>query len=70
MVVIPTITEGPTQVLRDKVWKNPGGMWDPRNIEGEIRDENSLAGSGCAYFNSDPKIRGRDDLGRLTGSKF
>ena len=28
-----------------------GCMWDPINIEGGIRDENSLAGSGCAHFN-------------------
>ena len=25
-------------------------MRDTRNIEGEIRDENILAGSGCAHF--------------------
>ena len=26
-------------------------MGDPRNIEGGIQDENSLAGSGSAHFN-------------------
>ena len=31
--------------------KNRDGMRDMRNIEGEIRDENILAGSGCAHFN-------------------
>ena len=30
--------------------KNRGGMRDTRNIEGGIRDEKSLAGSGCAHF--------------------
>ena len=31
--------------------KNQSGMRDTRNIEGVIRDENILAGSGCAHFN-------------------
>ena len=27
------------------------GIWDTRNTEGGIRDENILAGSGYAHFN-------------------
>ena len=33
------------------VAQNQGGMWDTRNVEGRIRDENILAGLGCAHFN-------------------
>ena len=31
--------------------QNRGGMLDMRNIEGRIRDENFLAGSGYVHFN-------------------
>ena len=36
--------------IRDAV-QNQGGMRDTRNVEGGIREENILAGSGCAHFN-------------------
>ena len=38
--------------MRDVGWglKNRGGIRDTRTIEGGIRDENSLAGSGCSHF--------------------
>ena len=30
--------------------QNRSGMRDTRNVEGRIRDENILVGSGCAHF--------------------
>ena len=38
--------------MRDAGWgANRGGMRDTRNIEGVIRDEDTLTGSACANFN-------------------
>ena len=36
--------------MRDAA-QNRDRMRDTKNIDGEIRDENILAGSGCAHFN-------------------